>query len=212
MHFQFEGRRRLVVGIAKRTLVKNGQPAAAKIDVAGGRIWLSDQLAKHERRKKLFHELRHAWTDARGPTVDTESDADDASEMMMEVMDQYLAQGGDAVLESLVPESEALGAKAAGAMMMAQTECACGYCGARIALGSIGGDGPIWSPDLHLWLTDRGMWCETCDCVTCWREICTPEGMPLGQAVAHPPPRVLKGKEAGQWINEHQTACRVLGV
>lgn len=208
MHFDFD-QRRYVVQIAPRTLVLDGQPCRAKLDRTRAIIWLSDQLPSNGRRLALFHELRHLWIDTHGKAVDEESDADQAAEMMDAMLEQYLAQGGDAVLESLIPDPDTSINRATTSPMI-RFDPTCGECNARLLPGAIGTDAPIWNADLSTWTMDRGCLCEICDHVTVWRETATADGVPLGSIVAHPQPRVLSGGEAGVWIEGHAKVCRVL--
>src|SRR5690349_8344269 len=89
MHFTIDGRRYSVV-IAQNPPLLDGLPCRAKIDHGRQKILLSPELARHERRRELFHELRHAWVAARGRAADDESDAAQAAEMMDVLMQQYL--------------------------------------------------------------------------------------------------------------------------
>lgn len=208
MHFEF-GDRRYIVTIAARPLILLGQPCRAKFDPVGRRVMLSDQLPRHERRRELFHELRHCWVDAHGVAADHEADADDSSRMMDCLLDQYLQQGGDATLETMDPPAAASTSRApVGAM--AQVVAHCGECAAPMAVGSIAGGAPRWSDDAGTWLMDRGLLCEVCDRVTVWCESCTAEGMPTGNLAPYPAPCVLAGREAATWISEHRRECRVV--
>jgi hypothetical protein len=141
--------------------------------------------------------------------VDDEADATDSAEMMDLLLEQYLAQGGDAVLEALAPDPDAPIGRGTGSTM-ARTEAECGLCHALTAVGSIANDPPVWSADLGVWTIERGILCGVCDRVTLWRESCSAEGMPSGLIVPHPPPRVLSGPEAGEWLRTHESVCRVL--
>lgn len=210
MHFAIKGQR-YAVAISARPLLIDGEPCRAKIDHRNHRIWLSDQVAKDERRRLLMHELRHAWVNAHGRKLDAEGDADDGGEMLDEVPRQYNEQGGDAVLESLEPVTTAVPQRGMGGSIMV-VHAECGNCSARIAPGSIGTSKPEWSEDVGAWVIERGMLCLVCDQVTTWREQCTPAGMPLGHILPEPPPRVLTGADAGEWIARNPGACRVVSV
>lgn len=197
------------VRISSRPLFLDGDSCDAKIDLTHARILISNQLPRHERKRALLHELRHGWVEAHGRATSEEADADDVAEMMDVLMSQYLAEGGDAVLEALNPDPE----KRQGVPRMfggplSQVRADCGRCGAGVAVGSIGNDPPRFSDDGNVWLMDRGMLCPACDSVTAWTEMCSQEGMPLGAIVAHPKPRVLSGKAAGEWIAAHADDCR----
>lgn len=199
--------RRVPVRIATRTLIVQGQPAMAKYDPASGCIWLSDQLPRHERRRKLFHELRHFWRDVRGLSRDDEEDADDVAEMMILFNDQLAAQGGNDTLEAMVPEMVKRIARPQNGQMLL-TNVNCGHCCAAMAVGSIGNGPPSWDADFSVFVMDRGIQCEVCDSVTVWRETCTGEGTPTGGIIPSPPPRVLDRAAAGEWVEQHQAACR----
>lgn len=207
MQFKIDGKR-YVVRVASSVLTLNGEPCRAKLDRPRRVIWLSPQLPRHERRRELLHELRHAWVDAHGVPGDEEADAAQAAEMMDVLMRQYQEQGGDDTLEALNPPADAPVHRSASGPL-AETETMCGFCGARVAPGSILGDPPEWMDELNVWAIQRGMLCGVCDSVTVWREVSTAEGVPKGQLVAHPPPRVLSRAETRKWVTEHQEFCRV---
>lgn len=212
MHFQIESRR-FSVSIAARPLILAGQPCRAKIDLANGRIWLSDQLPRAQRRVKLFHELAHAWRDGHPAPRDQESEADDLAAFTDSMMEQYLARGGDAVLEALEPEEEAMaraGVGRAGSAMLASSIVHCGRCEAGVAAGSVVNGPARWSADHGAYVVERGVLCCVCDAVTIWGEAATAEGMPTGMIVPYPPPTVLTGGAAAAWIAEHQKKCRVV--
>jgi hypothetical protein len=189
MHFDISGERYTVV-IASRPLIVNKQPAKAKIEHGSLRILISDQLPRHQRKLELLHELRHAWINAYGPASNSEADANQAAEMMSVVMEQYLAQGGDATLEALNPDPvQSAHREPSGVMGSFFREC--GSCTSRIASGSIEDSEPAWNEDASGWVMDRRMPCDACGSITVWRELCTAEGMPLGTILPHPKPRVL---------------------
>jgi hypothetical protein len=208
VHFDINNRR-FTVQIAPRALILEGQPSKAKLDRVRGIVWISDQVPSNQRRLILLHELRHLWVDAHGRAADDETDADQAAAMMDTIMQGYLEQGGDAVLEALTPPPET-SINRAPVGPLVRFDPTCGYCQARLLIGSIASDPPAWNADLGSWTVDRGGLCEICDRVTVWREMATADGMPLGTFVAHPPPRVLTGPEAGEWIAAHADTCRVM--
>jgi len=203
------GDKHFTVVIAARPLMLDGQPRLAKLDRARGYIWISDQLPRHDRRQELFHELRHVWVDRHGRPVDDEADAVNAAQMMDWLHDQYLQQGGDAVLETLDPLPDVpLNKQASGRLMQAEVQC--GSCRASIAMGSVANSSPAWSADLGAWTIARVAWCESCERATSWGEMCTAEGMPVGVILPHPPPRVLVGNEAKEWMQSNPKVCRCL--
>lgn len=206
MHFTINSRL-IAVRISPRPLFIDGQPCRAKLDRALSIIWLSDQLKRHERRKEVFHELRHLWIDATGHARDDESDAIQAAEMMDLVLEQFMQQGGDTVLESLNPVTEPAPARSGNVPLR---DDRCGFCLIPVAPGSIGTDPPVWDANLSGWKTYRGFLCQECgNRVTVWWEGCSPDGAPSGTIIAYPPPRVLTGAEAGEWISGHRDVCRV---
>jgi hypothetical protein len=202
------GSRKCVVAISPRPIFVGGESAEAALDAARGLIWLSDQLPKTERRKKLFHELRHFWRLIRGIVDGDEADAIDYSELTDAIWEQFAAQGGDETLAALKPDPEAQIGRPVSRQMA--TVINCGDCQAPIAIGSVANDPAIWDEDSSTWVLDRGAWCENCDHVTAWREIATAKGAPTGMLVAYPPPRVLAGDEAATWYAAHQRVARVL--
>lgn len=200
--------RQAPVRISTRTLLVGGQPVMASYDPVASCIWLSDQLPRHERRKRLFHELRHFWRDVRGLARDDESDAEDVADMMILFTDQLNAQGGEEALMRLTPEAKSRIPRPFGGQMYL-TSAYCGNCGGAIAVGSIGNGSPEWDRDLNAFVMNRGLLCEVCDRVTMWRESCTEQGTPTGCVIPHPPPRVLDRPAAAAWIAENRDACRV---
>jgi hypothetical protein len=208
MHFTIDDKR-YVVGIAARPLILDGQPCKAKLARGNCTIWLSNELPRHERRRELFHELRHAWVDARGIASDEEADAIAAAEMMDTFMEQYLQQGGDVTLEALDPDPPAPASTIAD-LPIFQVEAYCGFCETKYAPGSIANDPPLFREEAKSFVMRRGFLCTNCDRVTIWSEACTPEGMPLGMILQFPQPTVLTGKAAGEWIAEHSERCRVV--
>lgn len=207
MHFEFDGRSFSVV-ISARPLMLDGEVCRAKRDLQHRRLLLSGQLPRNERRRELFHELRHLWIDRRGLPKDEESDAAQSAEWMDEAMSQYQQQGGDAVLESLEPLDDVKLERETNPGM-ARRYADCGYCHTPNAIGSIQNDDARFHPEISLHLMSRGILCCICDHVTTWRESCTPEGMPIA-IVPFPPPRVLEGLEAAEWITEHPNATRLV--
>lgn len=204
MHFDF-GQKRYVVSIAGRPLMMGGQACRAKVDHVHCKIWISDQLPKHERRRLLFHELRHGWIDLHGRAQTVEADADDVAAMMDDVLEQYMNQGGDAVLEKLNPDPEPVQGRQSPAM--ARTDFECGECRAKTMIGSVVNEKPVWSADFGAWVICRWIDCEVCNTVTVWHESATAEGTPRGELIAHPQPKVLRGREAGLWRREHESVA-----
>lgn len=201
MHFQINGQRYVII-IASRPIVLGGDVCRAKIDHRGKRILICGKLKHHERRRELFHELTHAWRNAHGMPTTEEQDADASGEMMDAILEQYMQQGGDAVLESLDPPADAP-ANPNPSGPLARNEAECGYCHALTAVGSIGNDPPQFSQDTGSWIMLRGICCGICDHTTVWTETCSSEGMPTGRIVPHPPPRLISGAEASEWIARH---------
>lgn len=210
MHFVIKGIA-YTVEVAPRPLFMKGQPCKARLDPYDRKILISDQLPRHERRKELFHELRHAWIIAYGKASTEEADADQAAEMMDEIAQQFIQQGGSDALEALNPPPQKtvmLSRFLTGPLAAVNREC--GACGGPIAVGSVADGEPKWSEVAGAHLMERGMCCPACERVTVWHELATADGMPLGAIVAHPKPRVLKGEEAREWFETHRELCNIL--
>ena len=76
----------------------------------------------------------------------------------------------------------------------------CGGCGVDVMCGDIACGHPTYHASTQRWQVERWMHCETCGAVQLWTEVCTPDGVPLGQYVAHPQPRLLRGPAAQGWL------------
>jgi hypothetical protein len=96
--------RQFRVLIHPRPIVRGGEPCDAWLDDVGGRILISVEVPRDERRVLLFHELRHAWTNQLGrPADDAEADATSVAAFTDELLSQYNVQGGDDALIALTP-------------------------------------------------------------------------------------------------------------
>lgn len=210
MHFIIKGLA-YTVEISPRPIFHKGQPCKAKLDPHARKIIIADQLPREERRRELFHELRHAWIIAFGKAEGEEADADQAAEMMDELTSQYIQQGGPETLEALDPQKQKtvmLSRFLTGPMAAVNREC--GSCRSPIAVGSVSIGPAEWNELAGAHLMDRGMCCTQCFKVTVWKELATADGAPLGALVAYPPPRVLKGDDARAWIAAHPELCEIL--
>lgn len=194
------GDRAYTVHISPRPIYLDGHECDGRIDPDAGRIMLDGQLPRHDRRRVLLHELRHAWVIEYGRAGDDEADADDAAAFSDWAHGAYQAQGGDRALEAMEPDAAPPSGQLTGAILCSTRIC--GSCAAPVAVGSIANGEPTWTPALGAWAMSRGMECEACGRVTTWAEVCTEDGMPLGTTLAHPKPRVLTSSEAGRWMRE----------
>jgi hypothetical protein len=84
-------------------LLLDGVPCLAKLDRTNHRILIAGELPRHDRRRELFHELRHCWIDAFGVPDGIEPDANTTGTMFDVLLPQYLDQGGDERLLALEP-------------------------------------------------------------------------------------------------------------
>ena len=209
MRFTVDSRVYSVI-IAARPIVREGEPRLGWCDTVGRRIYLSDELARGDRERVLRHEIRHAWTAAKGLKDSNEADAEDVS-AFVEWFDQELAaHGGAAALEALDPPPDSIPTGSVGRPILNQ--CACGNCDATVALGSVHSDPSKWNEVVGCWTMQRGMLCPVCDRVTVWCETCSEAGQPLGAFLNVPPPTVLKGEAAIAWQRGHQDVCRIAMV
>ena len=78
----------------------------------------------------------------------------------------------------------------------------CGCCEAEIMCGSIRNGEPAEHEGTAQWRLERWTSCDACDSLTIWVEVCTPDGSPLGQYVANPAPKLLRGREASAWLSQ----------
>lgn len=211
MQFSLINGATFTVAIWPRPLFVDGQPAKAKIDYVGRRILISDQLARDERRRALFHELRHCWVQTRGRVSGAEADAIDVAELMDTILDAYTEQGGDDVLLAMHPEPEtAPKVRNMAEGPLGQNWAQCGGCRQSVMIGSIHTTPPTWHPSAGVWIVERSMHCDRCEKITAWSEVSDQAGVPQGGIIAHPPPRVLRGEDARRWYAEHADLCDVI--
>lgn len=208
MHFTLNDRR-YVVTITSAPIMSNGEPRQAVLDRRHRRILISNEVARHERRIRLFHELAHVFDDIHGPPAagDEEGLAHDRAAFSEWIHEQYNTQGGDAVLEALNPEPERNSAsEGTGGDVFDYRRC--GDCNTPIAHGDVhfGEVKEIGGGRMAL----EGCWleCPADSFVTTWSELADANGAPTNIILPYPQPRVLRGREAAEWLRTHAQLCR----
>jgi hypothetical protein len=208
VYFTIAGKR-FVVLVSSRQIIRIGIARRAWFDSSGKRILISADVPREERRRELFHELRHGWTENHGLPGDSESDAISVSTFNDAMLEQFEAQGGNAALIELDPPGDSVPTRAAPHITRDRQSC---QCGAEVMCGSIASDAPVFNEEIGVFTMPRGMLCPACDRVTVWIETCTPTGTPLGTFLANPQPRMLDGADAAKWIGEHARQIGVVAV
>ena len=178
-------------------------------------ILISPAVQPDRREEVLGHEVEHAWS-FHMPAAHTQEERAQLTATILQSLRQDLdAQGGIAALRAIQPEPISLPYRAPavkhfagpGATYQALDRRECGGCNAETMCGSIA-TGPA---ELHEGLGQyqvlRWFRCEICNALNCWWEISTTDGRPTGVLVQVPPPRLLRGSEAAEWLSENAVAC-----
>lgn len=195
MHFVF--RHPWVVRVTARPVIRDSEPRAAWCNTADRIILIYDQA--DQRAKLLRHECWHAYSHDFGvpDQADVEEMAAHVAQFGGMFEGQFAEQGGAPALSQMMPADKEVGAGPAlsTAARSLDWRC-CGNCRAAVAPGSIDTANARWSQSYGCWIVDRKMCCEVCDVYTHWSERATPEGVPTGQIVEIPKPRITRaGKE-----------------
>jgi len=181
--------------------------------VEARRLLIISRIVEPERREEIaLHEFTHAW----GFHVPKPSDEEERCQLTALIAQQFAADleraGGREALQRLpaqrVPH---LGKPARSKAEQVDTEQSnrsdrrvCGGCGAEVMCGSVvNGDIELHGATNR---TRMGRWmeCEACGALQHWTEYCTADGIPLGEYVSNPPPRVLYGAQAAAWMAERR--------
>jgi hypothetical protein len=175
-------------------------------------ILISCRVDPERRYEVLVHELGEAW----GffvPPPRTDEERHTLSEVIQrQLMFDLDAQGGrDALMEVIpehvefvesTPKASQVAARRDENYLAPDRRC-CGNCGADVMCGSIEHGRPMFYEPTAEYQIPRWMECS-CSAYTCWFEVCSADGQPLGKLVQVPPPKVLYGDQARQWIRQHR--------
>lgn len=201
MFFLISGRKYEVVIV--NNLVRGGELRESWFDPERHQILINSSVPADRRRAKLFHELSHAWSALHGLAGDEESQAQRDETFIDTMTEQFEVQGGSVALQAMIapPEAHRL-QQLIGSYTLTHREC--GACSAPVMCGSFCNSEPVFVEAAGQRAMDRMMQCEACGAWTTWREFCDDEGAPTGRLSPHPQPRVLSGREAARWFEEHQ--------
>lgn len=194
MQFQICGEVFTVVVVDN--LVRDGELCDGYFEPDTKRVLIST-LAP-DRKRTLFHELRHAWVFSLGQRgIDPETDAIDVAAFADVVSQQLDDQGGPARLLSLRPKITRGAETDSKVIIRDRMEC---KCGCVVMIGDIHTGAPEYSQTIGMNIVDRWMDCEVCGSVTLWKETAAENGIPLGQVL--PTPVVLRDARRRAWLRE----------
>lgn len=188
--------------------------------VESRRLLIISYRVEPQRREDIaLHELLHAWAFHVPPPRNEEERCQlfalAARQFRIEIEDQGGAEAFEQMLPVRVPH---LGrplpqrTPGCGSVRRRRTDrVTCGQCDATIMCGSIHNGEPALHAYTALWRLDRWARCPCCATLLAWTEICAPDGTPLGEYVANPPPRMLRGREATHWLAERNSTKAQVG-
>lgn len=177
-------------------------------------IIISHTVEPERREEVALHEIYHCWTFH----VPRPKDDEEAAQLTAFISQQFHrdleSQGGREALMQLPPRHVPhLGQPAPTRSMPLKSESIgvtdrmpCATCEADVMCGSINSGEPTTHEATGIVLMERWFECDACGSVQAWCERCTPDGLPLGEFVASPRPKVLRGVEAAKWLVEHLAA------
>lgn len=179
-----------------------GKELWAYCDESERAIVLSPALKPVHRSEKLRHEFFHALSRHLPGAMDEEQQAVLFASASESFEEQFQAQGGRDALEQmkasgpkpLIPP----GKKSSEQAWRDPVECP--LCHASIPPGSIVTASATFRDDLRTKVAQRAGHCDCCACVTIWWERCTEAGYPDGTILQVPAPRVLRGREAMDFV------------
>lgn len=175
------------------------------------RLLLISRIVEPTRREEVaMHEYVHAWF-FHVPRPTTEEENCQFAAFVAEQFNQALeSQGGRDALRALPatrmprlgsPPAQRIAPAAPEAFQVAD-RIPCGTCQSDIMCGSIVNGSQVVHQYTGQWWMVRWARCEACGDLQAWGEYCTPDGIPLGKYVSNPPPRMMRGAEAKQWLTE----------
>lgn len=177
-------------------------------------ILISPTVQINRREEVLGHEVQHAWEFHVPPPRIEEERCQLFATISQQMREDLERQGGIETLQSLPAESISLPYRAPAERHEAMApntfrltdarECAC--CSAVTMCGSISNGHVEFHEGLAQYQVLRWFRCDVCDVLTVWREVATSDGRPTGHLVEVPAPRMLRGREAAEWLAERNVA------
>ena len=179
--------------------------------VEGRRLVILSRIVEPERREEVAaHELIHAWA-FHAPKPSDEEERCQFHAMIAEQFRRDLEVGGGRERLLQLPRTcvPHLGRPVPQKLAPATVEtfgrtdrvsCAC--CESETACGSVHNSDPEPHPTTGRQKMQRWFRCEICATVTAWWEWADDAGLPTGEYVSVPAPRMLQGAEAARWMAE----------
>lgn len=188
--------------------------------VEGRRLLIISRIVEPERREEIaMHEISHAWTFHVPKPGDEEERCQFNATISRQFYADLEAQGGREALRQMamtrVPHlGKPLPQATSKALQMRETfgksdRTPCGACDTDTMVGSIHNGEPVLHEPTNQFRVTRWFQCEACSAVQVWTEVSAPDGTPLGEFVANPAPKLLRGAEAAAWLAEHREMAGV---
>ena len=204
MQFNLSPGYTLAVRISQKPLIFEGKPIDGMIDDSRRIIWISCDVGARDRRRVLFHELRHGWTFARGGKPDgDEADAIDVAALMDMIDEQFTSQGGATALMALKPleSGESPSTLTGSVILVDRHECPC--CGMVTMTGSVQTSAAENDSRFGEFVVERWFDCDGCGSVVFWKETALPDGTPksrfIPNSVGH-----LRGADRVAWLRDRE--------
>lgn len=215
MRVTVAGVHRYSVRVSKHPIYNEAGERLAGLAIESRRIILiSGSIRPEQREEILAHEVLHAWEfHVPVPTTDEERCQlfATASQQLREDLER---QGGVAALAAIEPQEIVLpyqamptrqpGVAASTFRITDMWECGC--CGAPTMCGSIDNGHVEFHEASQQHQLLRWFRCEVCATLCVWTELATSDGRPTGTLVQVPAPKMLRGREAVEWIAERALA------
>ena len=179
--------------------------------IEGRRLILLSRIVEPARRPEVAeHEFLHCWEyHVPKPTNDEER-----AQLFALVSRQFHAdlerQGGaEALMQLPMTRVPHLGKPVPSKLPVASKEpfgrpdrVTCARCDTEWACGSVRHGEPEPHPASGRLRVQRWLDCEVCRTLTVWQEWCDEAGVPTGECVPVPAPRMLEGEAAAKWLAE----------
>jgi hypothetical protein len=182
----------------------------------GRQILFAPDLAPEDRMRCLRHEFWHAWVNHNPRPVDEEAEAQMFAHVGEEFDIQLEQQGGNSELmkmalgpeepaDQIDPAKKSAMSSVIGSLVV-KDRISCPVCGSTVMCGGFMDDAPTLVADLKAYACRRGAFCDICTSVITWWENCSPEGRLAGSILTSPPPGILRGADAMQYVRNHSRA------
>lgn len=183
--------------------------------VESRRLLIISHRVEPERREDVaLHEFKHAWQFHVPAPTTPEEDCQLFSLASRQFHNDLENQGGAEALRQLrptrvahtgrpIPQSSARRTAPDSFRLVDRVEC--GGCNSDVMCGSIINSTPALHEPTSQYRLQRWFCCDGCSAVQVWWEVCDADGTPLGQFVANPPPKMLRGADALRWLEEQVT-------